>query len=559
VWADFTGTPSPDGRYFSFVEWAKGDVAVYDLRASKYHYLTSQKPWSNPSSKSAVYSSAFSPDGSEVAYIVELLGDAGWELRIVAAEEENQVPPRTIFKTRYGKYPHVNDWSPEGKGILISFEKIDDQSGLGYVMPDTGKLTVLKTFERNTPFKARFSPDGRHIAYNFPPDPDKEANDIYLLTSDGSSEVQLVAHSANDFLIDWSPTGDRLIFISDRGGSRGIWAQPVAEGRAVGDAKLIKAAVGNERFIGITKAGHIYFQARKGLSDIFTLAVDPASHKITQSPRRLPSITEGKNRGPAWSPDGNYLAYRSGQGSYAGNLTIRSMDDGLEKEITTDSFKVAGKLAWSPDSKYILCNAHPPSRRWALWLFERSTEKFRLVREPYDDETILYPIGWSPDGKEIYFHSVFTDWSVLARNLETGVEHKIFQGSRRVVALSPDAQHLAVFERDGTNTTVKLISTRNGEFVRNLFQVPDPDSTLHRPLWSPDGRYIYFERSTREAERELLRCSSQGGEPEVVGIFVNRNGHISFSPDGRQLAFESGNAQESQELWVMENFLEPKQ
>lgn len=47
--------------------------------------------------------------------------------------------------------------------------------------------------------------------------------DIFLMNLDGSEEVRLTHHLARDSDPKWSPTGERMLFSSDRDGAPGDW------------------------------------------------------------------------------------------------------------------------------------------------------------------------------------------------------------------------------------------------------------------------------------------------------------------------------------------------
>ncbi len=53
--------------------------------------------------------------------------------------------------------------------------------------------------------------------------------------------------------------------------------------------------------------------------------------------------------------------------------------------------------------------------------------------------------------------------------------------------------------------------------------------------------------------RSLWRLPIDGGAPEEMDLSVKGLDHVSFHPDGRQVAFTSGSLEV--EVWVMENFL----
>ena len=95
-----------------------------------------------------------------------------------------------------------------------------------------------------TPVKMNFSPDGRSIVYDFRPKEESPQRDIFVLASDGSREIPLVKHPADDYLLGWSPEGRWILFASDRRGSWDAWAIEVADGKPQGAPALVKLGIG---------------------------------------------------------------------------------------------------------------------------------------------------------------------------------------------------------------------------------------------------------------------------------------------------------------------------
>ena len=50
--------------------------------------------------------------------------------------------------------------------------------------------------------------------------------EVYTMNPDGSEQVRLTQHPGNDLQAVWSPTGEKILFISDRGGD----SRPLPDG-----------------------------------------------------------------------------------------------------------------------------------------------------------------------------------------------------------------------------------------------------------------------------------------------------------------------------------------
>lgn len=45
--------------------------------------------------------------------------------------------------------------------------------------------------------------------------------EVYMMNPDGSEQINLTQHRANDLNPVWSPTGEQILFVSDREGASG--------------------------------------------------------------------------------------------------------------------------------------------------------------------------------------------------------------------------------------------------------------------------------------------------------------------------------------------------
>src|SRR5262249_14185868 len=144
---------------------------------------------------------------------------------------------------------------------------------------------------------------------------------------------------------------------------------------------------------------------------------------------------------------------------------------------------------------------HPYGRTVAseLWIVDIDSGEQRRIAVP----DAMQP-KWSPGGRRIAY------WAVD------------FQGSTRG-------------QRD-----LWTVAVSGGDAIR----VTDDPAADWCPVWSPDGRYLYFA-SDRAGTMNLWRnpmdeeTGGPRGSPEPVTTPTPFAAHVSFSGDGAQMAFAS--------------------
>jgi len=560
VWAGgespWDGKISPDGRYFSFVDWGENarDLAILELATGKIRRLT------NMGDESEKYEYAFfsrwSPDGKQIVYEYE--GDFS-ELRIIGLDGSK---PRILYRDEEGGYVRPHDWSPDGKQVL-AFLGREGTNQIVLISVEDGSMRVLKTITHGEhPYHWSFSPDGRYIVYESPQAEDSPESDIFLFSVDEKREVPIVEHPANDKVFGWAPDSDWLLFVSDRTESWDAWAISVAEGKPKGNPELIKKGIGNIYPMGFTQNGAFYYTDSKQMEDIYTVAMNPETGKIDSPPNKLPILGLGGNDSPQYSPDGKCLAYTRNS-----SLCILSLETSKVRKFPLKLN--ARHLRWSPDRQYILFNSIDVNRRKGIYRLEVQTGNIIPISLPKKEYNIDYGYSihfneWSHDGKSFFYVEYDRKnklCKILNRDFETGNEKELYQGHKYFrISLSPDGQWLA-FTCKEVEGEIKVMPASGGE-PRELCKRVQPSGSAPPLAWPADGRYVLFSTFQEDAWRSnlwlsnLWRVPIEGGEPQKLGLEMIQISDLSVHPDGQHIAFQSsGFSVESGEVWVMENFL----
>ena len=338
------GSVSPDGRYLSDVDWTTGDLALRDLMTGKARRLTKGGVFLDEPSFSVI-----SLDGKEVAYNWFNKGGSP-DLRVVRLDGS---APRILYSDK-GGLAFPTDWSPDGKYILALLYKEPSTFQIAVISVVDGSVRVLKTLDSYS-LKIRFSPDGRCIAYDARQQ-DSDNSDIFLLAADGSREIRLVEHPADDQLLGWTPDGSHILFASDRSGAMSAWMIRVADGKPQGSPELVKQDIGQALPIGFTRSGAFYYGLEIGATDVYTAEFNPATGRVLTQPQSATQRFVGSNSSPAWSPDGQSLAYISSRtprllGHHPEVISIRSLKTGEERDLSTKLGFLWGPIRWSPDGR----------------------------------------------------------------------------------------------------------------------------------------------------------------------------------------------------------------
>jgi Tol biopolymer transport system component len=556
VWApdfDLLAAPSPDGQHLTYVDWTTGDLAVREMTSGKSRHLTNKGSWF-VSGELALFSTV-SPNARQVAYNwfggsdpKAWLGPGSdpkawlWSLRLIDLDGGD---PRILYSNSDLEYLQPTAWSSDGTHILLLLSDRDGTFRIALASVPSGSVRVLKSLDWRQPNHMTFSPDGRYIVYDFPPEEDSPSRDVFLLATDGSREIVLAKHPASDVALGWVPNSKSVLFVSDRTGTMDAWIVQVDDGKPGGEPELVKRDIGRIEPLGFTSKGAFYYGLPTGMEDVFIAPFDPATGQLSAPPARATQRSVGSNRGPVWSPDGRLFAFMSGvrrtlSGSTPefASFVIRSIDSGEERELVPKVTRLYQLPRWSPDGRSLIANGYDRKRREGIYVIDVLTGDATLVVDGQ-----MYNPGWLPDGKTIFYRS--NQRAIIARNLQDGQERELYRGRVQSLTVSPDGQYLAFRSFESKTAYVRVVATTGGE-ARAIAEWPgDSNPTI---AWESDSRHVFA--ATPGA---FWRIPVEGGTAQQFKTDITGVREMAFSPDGKRVAFTAGESKT--EVWVMENFL----
>ena len=239
------------------------------------------------------------------------------------------------------------------------------------------------------------------------------------------------------------------------------------------------------------------------------------------------------------APDGRSFIYVS---RASGNWDIYWQRVGGKNPVnlTKDSVADDTQPAYSPDGNYIAFRSEREPA--GIYVMEATSENVRRVSDAGNHPS------WSPDGKELVVSRASSQpvarnvipselWVI---NVATGAKRLLITGDAVQPSWSPNGHRIAYWglQSGGGQRDIWTIPAQGGE--------PSPimnDQALDwNPSWSPDGNYLYFA-SDRGGSMNFWRVpideksGQTAGDFEAVTTPSGYSEHISFSADGRQMSY----------------------
>jgi TolB protein len=217
---------------------------------------------------------------------------------------------------------------------------------------------------------------------------------------------------------------------------------------------------------------------------------------------------------PAWSPDGNQLAYVSFE-SRKPVIYVHDVSTGKRRLIA--NFKGSNSApAWSPDGQTLAVTLSRDGGSQLFLLSAVGSEPRRLIQSTSIDTEPAF----SPDGKSIYFVSDRGGSPQVYKVATSGqnIERVTFTGAYNISpAMSPDGRWMAYISRVSGAFKLQLMELATTE-VRSLTDT----SADERPSFSPNSKMIVY--ATQQQGKESLMTSTLDGR--VKARLNGRNGDI---------------------------------
>jgi tricorn protease len=439
----------------------------------------------------------FSPDGSQIAFSAEYSGSR----QVWVMPSEGGQPRQLTFYTDVGPLPPrggtdawVLGWSPDGK-ILVRLNRTpwSDRMGRYFLVDPAGGLEVPLPPPHGG--SASFSPDGKSLAYT-PIDREfrtwkrslgGRAQDLWIYDLAGSQSRRLTDWRGTDNFPMW--LGDTIYFTSDRDYTLNLFAYDLPTGKTTQLTRFSEfdvlwpsaGAGGSRRQIVFTAGGELYRYA-PGEAEASKIPITLHSELAATVPR-FEDVADNI-AAFALSPSSKRVLFEA-----RGDIFSVPAEKGNVRNLTLTQGVRERDPDWSADGKNIV-------------YLSDATGEYEIYLRPADgsepprqltknSDVWLFAPRFSADGKKIAYADRNRRLWVL--EVESGKQTEVDRGFREDLdnfAWSPDSRFL-VYERTREESRLAGLSLYSLE-EKKVYRLGDGLSIDNQPAFSLDGKYLFF-------------------------------------------------------------------
>jgi dipeptidyl aminopeptidase/acylaminoacyl peptidase len=264
--------------------------------------------------------------------------------------------------------------APPPQGLLVFTDILPDGSQeLFTSAPDGSGRQSLTDIDGVSAFDARWAPNGDRLVYVVKT---AEQNTSIRVLDRRAGQDIVVTEGFEDYDPSWSPDGREVVFV-----------------RHVGFQGAIQVSTLSVATVG-----------RSGVRDL--LLLDGGSRYL---------------RNPAWSPDGQRIAFEVRQAAGGADVYLLRLADGSLERLRTPAGWDDVEPSWSPTGRYLAFASGPGGEatdrsRHALWLADlQGDDRGSLL---VDEARDLRRPAWSPDERFLVFDAAGEDGRLRLRSMD---------------------------------------------------------------------------------------------------------------------------------------------
>jgi tricorn protease len=435
----------------------------------------------------------YSKDGTQIAFSGEYDGNRD----VYLMPEVGGYPKRLTYSMDIGPLPER--MGPDK--IIMHWKAEDDilfRNRGNWWHAWTGKLWLQNTdgsMAEQVPVPhggfAYLSPDGKKMAYNrifreyrtWKRYRGGQADDIWVYDFDTKKLENITNNPAQDIIPMWSDNG-KIYFLSDRDKRMNLFCYDIKSKitKKVTDFKEydVKFPSLNMGKVAFSNGGEIY------LLDTRTDKYDKVPVTIVSdfSAQRVEYIDASKNiQGSTISPKGDFALFAA-----RGDLFIVPNGKGMTKNLTKSPGAHDRNPAWSPDGEYIAYISDESGEDEIYVIKPDGTGKRKLTD---NSDTYRFSAIWSPDSKKILTSD--KKFRLQTIDVASGSVKDIAKTEMREirdVAWSPDSRWIAFIDYNPQMMGIIMVhDTQSGQ----TRAVTDGFYSATDVVFTPGGNYMLFK------------------------------------------------------------------